>query len=511
MTDGRFRLAFESAPIGMAVIDPDYRLRRVNAAFCDAVGYSAAELLGQRITDLTHADDIKKGTALTDKLFREEIPSYRIQKRFIKKDGSIAWLDVTAVLIRDDRGKPIYGLAMVEDITQRKRAEEGLRTSEERYRSFVVNSSEGIWRLDVEQPIDVKLPVDEQINLFYKYGYLAECNDAMARMHGYERADDVVGLRFGDSRFVDHPTNLNALRKLITSNYRLLDLQTDKIEADGNRRYFSANLIGIVVNGFLLRVWGVEREQTELKITALQLEQSHQQLHILSGHLLALREREKANVARDIHDSLGQSLASIKIELSLLKKRINTSDFDSTEVSKRLDEIGASLDETITSVKAIATELRPGVLDKFGLAAAVEWQCEEFSRRMGIECSCKVPLEELSLNAEVSTALFRILQEALTNISLHSGAKNASVDLSTDGSRVSLVVSDDGKGITKDEINAPTSLGLLGMRERVESLKGSFTISGHRGKGTTVKSTFPLKTEIIIDSTGENSDQSSNR
>jgi len=504
MTEGRFRLAFEKAPIGMALVDFDYRLRRVNTALCEALGYTAAELLELHLTDLTYADDIKKNLALVDKLFREEIPSYRMEKRFVRKDGALAWLDVTALLIKDDHAKPIYGLAMVEDITKRKRGDEALRTSEERYRSFVVNSSEGILRFDVEQPIDIKLPAEEQISLFYKYGYLSECNDAMARMHGYERSDDIVGLRFGDSRFASYPTSTSSLRRLIASNYRLLNLETERLLKDGSRSYFSTNLTGIVVNGFLLRVWGVQTDRTELQTTALDLERSHQQLHVLSGHLLALREREKADMAREMHDTIGQSLASIKIELSLLRKKMTSPDgFDSSDARIRLDEIGTSLDETIASVKAISTELRPGVLDKFGLAAAIEWQCEEFSRRLGIKCSYQIPKEELSLSTEASTALFRILQEALTNVVMHAEARSVRVRLTVDASKVSLEIADDGKGITQEQIKAPASLGLLGMRERVEFLKGSFSISGLHDKGTTVKVAFPFKTEIISESNGE--------
>ena len=492
MTESRFRLAFEKAPIGMAVVDFDYSLRRVNAALCEALGYTANELLTRKFVDITHPDDIVRDTNLADKLFRGEIPSYRHEKRFVKKNGSLAWLDVTALLIRAETGEPLYGLAMVENITDRKRSEEALRTSEERYRSFVVNSSEGIWRFDVEQSIDVTLPVDEQLSLFYKYGYLAECNDAMARMHGYERADDIVGLRFGDSKFASHPANTSSMRKLIASNYRLIDLQTEELDGNGSVRYFSTNLIGIVINGCLVRIWGVQREQTEQKKTALELEHSHQQLRHLSGHLHSLREREKSEVAREIHDTIGQSLASIKIEMGLLKKKLKTSDtLNPDELKERLDEIGASLDEAILSVKAIATELRPGVLDKFGLAAAVEWQCEEFSRRMEIECKCNVPILELNIGAEISTALFRILQEALTNVSRHSQATSVHVDLTANDSKVSLTIKDNGRGITEEEIKSPTSLGLLGMRERVEFLRGSFSVIGRAGRGTTIRASFP--------------------
>ena len=493
--EGRFRQAFDNAPIGMAVIDFNFRFRRVNAAFCRALDYSAAELLQHRLADITHADDINRGTMLTDQLLRGEIPSYRIEKRFIRRNGSIAWLDVTAVLMRDDDGVPLYGLAMVEDITDRKHSEEALRASEERYRSFVVNSSEGIWRLDVEEPIDVKLPADEQISLFYKYGYLAECNDTMARMHGYERADDVLGRRFGDSQFTSHPANTSVMRKLIAAKYRLLNLETAQFDKQGGTRYFSSNLIGIIVNGMLLRVWGVQRDQTELRTTALKLEHAHQQSRQLSGYLQRIREKEKAKLSRELHDTIGQALASIKIQAALLKKTIamSSGQIDVDHATRELEEIGRSLDETMRSVKAISTELRPGVLDKFGLAAAIEWQCEEMSRRLKIDCKASVPPHELNIPPEISTALFRILQEALTNVAVHANADVVHVDLVVSDDAVSLVIIDNGRGITTDEIKAPNSLGLLGMRERVEFLKGSFSVSGSPGRGTTIRATFNLK------------------
>jgi PAS domain S-box-containing protein len=498
-TEERFRQAFDDAPIGMAVVDFDYRIRRVNSALSRALDYPAAELIGRRFIDITHADDIKRDVELGDQLFRGEIPSYRLEKRFVKKDGSLAWLDVTAMLIRDEEGAPLYGLAMVEDITNRKRADEALRASEERYRSFIVNSSEGIWRLDVEQPIDVKLPVDEQIALFYKYGYLAEGNDAMARMHGYERADDIVGRRFGDPGFATHPANTNAMRKLIANNYRLLDLQTEQFDIRGGIRYYSNNLIGIIVNGMLLRVWGVQRDETELRTTALKLEHSHEQLRHLSGYLQNLREKEKASIARELHDAIGQLIASVKIQAALLKKNITASEHvDVDHAAQQLDEIGRSLNETMRLVKSISTELRPGVLDKFGLAAAIEWQCEETSRRTGIDCRPGVPQEELSIPPQISTALFRILQEALVNVAVHSQATVVNVDLVISEATISLVITDNGRGITPDEIKAPNSLGLLGMRERVEFLKGSFSVSGRPGRGTTIRASFNLGSDIHI-------------
>lgn len=162
------------------------------------------------------------------------------------------------------------------------------------------------------------------------------------------------------------------------------------------------------------------------------------------------------------------------------------------QVAKTLEEIGQSLDETMRTTKAISTELRPGILDKFGLAAAIEWQCEEISRRLKIDCRSNVPQEEMNIPPEVATALFRILQEALTNVAVHSKATAVHVQLASTNSTVALVISDNGRGITTEEIKAPTSLGLLGMRERVEFLQGSFSVSGAVGKGTTIKASFTL-------------------
>jgi PAS domain S-box-containing protein len=146
------RLAFESAPIGMAIMDADYRLQRVNRSLCKTLGYDASELLERKFVDLTHPDDIATDKMLARKLFRGKLPSYRLEKRFITKEGALTWLNVTTVAIREQERDPLLGFAMVEDITDRKRAQETLRASEERYRSFVANSSEGIWRFELDQP-----------------------------------------------------------------------------------------------------------------------------------------------------------------------------------------------------------------------------------------------------------------------------------------------------------------------------------------------------------------------
>ena len=492
---GQFRLAFDHAPIGMALVGLDYHLQRVNRALCDMLGYSEQELLARTFISITHPDDVGKDIRLAGQLFRGEIPSYRLEKRFITKDGRLVWLDLTALVIRDRQNEPLYGLAMVEDITERKRAEETLRMSEERYRSFVVNSSEGIWRLEAERAIDTRLSINEQIEMFQKYVYLAECNDTMARMHGHDRADDLIGSRLGDLLIIAYQINLSSMRAFIGNGYRLHNVESVEVDTNKRKKYFTNSLIGIVVNGYLLRAWGTQRDETERKLAEEQIKSSRQQMRSLAAYLQSIRERERTDIAREIHDVLGQGLTGLKIDISRLTKMLPESGKESVrgEMEERLKGINLLLDGTLVAVKNLSTELRPKVLDALGLSAAVEWQCQEFERRTQIPCACQLPGEEIRFGAEQATALFRIAQEALTNVARHAQASSVTVKLSVDDTQVTIVVQDDGKGLTKEEASAPSSLGLLGMRERAEMLDGTLTVEGVPGRGTVVTASVPLK------------------
>jgi signal transduction histidine kinase len=382
------------------------------------------------------------------------------------------WLDLTALLVRDNLDAPLYGMAMVEDVTERRRAEEALRASEERYRSFVVNSSEGIWRFETGRSIDTSLPAAEQLEMLYDHGYLAECNDAMARMYGYARADDLVGAGFEALRSALGPDARADANALVENGYRRLDAESVGFDVEGRQRVFTSNIIGVIVNGYLLRIWGTQRDKTERKLAEAQVESARRQMRSLVAHLHSLTERERAEIARELHDVLGQGLTGLRMDVSWLGKRLPNAGDEGirAEMAARVDEMKGLLDVTIDAVKNLSTELRPGVLDKFGLAAAVEWQCQEFARRTGLACTCHLPDGELSLSSELSTALFRILQEALTNVSRHAAAKSVRVELGVAGGVAALVVRDDGRGVTAEELSAPTSLGLLGMRERAEAL-----------------------------------------
>ena len=215
---------------------------------------------------------------------------------------------------------------------------------------------------------------------------------------------------------------------------------------------------------------------------------SFQQLRALAARMQTAREEERARVAREIHDQLGQALTAIRIDLTVLLPKAPA---NAEPNLQRQETVFRLLDEAIHSVRRIATDLRPGVLDDLGLAAAIEWAVEEFQARTGVEGYVRLPDADIALDAERATALFRILQEALTNIARHAKATRATVRLAKEEGNLWLEIRDNGGGIREEQLAGGRSLGILGMRERAILLGGELNISGSPENGTTVKVRIP--------------------
>jgi PAS domain S-box-containing protein len=495
----RYRAFFALTVFGAAHADPwTGRLIRVNDAYCRITGYARDELLRMRISDLTHPEDREADLAKFQALARGDISVYESEKRYVRSDGEIVWVIANVTMLRDEESRPLHTVGLLQDITKRKRAEEEIRKSEERYRSFVANSTEGIWRIESAEPIDTNLPSNEQMELIYQHAYLAECNDTMAKMYGHNSAEEILGARISSLMVINDPVNIASVKAFIRNGYILRNVESVELDKDGGKKYFMNNLIGIVENGFLIGAWGIQQDISEIKIADEQLRRSRQQMRALAARLQSLREKERTDIAREIHDVLGQELTGMKIDLVWLKKRLPEAEKEMVRVKmeERLNATIELLDETLSTVKNLSAALRPKVLDTFGLSAAIEWQCQEFNRRTGIVCECRLPDDEIPLGRERSTALFRVFQETLTNVARHSQATSVVVKLKLDESKVILGVRDNGIGMTDEEISAPTSLGLLGMRERVAQFGGDITVKGKPGEGTSVIACIPLNENI---------------
>jgi len=231
----------------------------------------------------------------------------------------------------------------------------------------------------------------------------------------------------------------------------------------------------------------IASDLSEMKRAEQELRASSEQLRNLAAHLLSVREEERARISREVHDELGQSLTAVKMDLAWLAGRLPRR---KGQMLKRIRSTRRLADSLIQSIRRISTELRPAVLD-LGLAAAVEWQVQEFQARSGTRCKVRLLTREV-VASNASTAMFRILQETLTNVARHAKATRAEVILQKRRDRLVLRIRDNGRGFDQADPSLSKSLGLLGMRERAAILGGRVNISSAPGKGTTVTAWIPL-------------------
>jgi signal transduction histidine kinase len=219
------------------------------------------------------------------------------------------------------------------------------------------------------------------------------------------------------------------------------------------------------------------------------LRRSREQLRDLASYLQDVREQERTRIAREIHDDFGQSLTILKMDLSWLKKHMIR---DQPQVQNKIDSMFKVIDASLQTLHTVSSELRPVILDDFGLESAIEWQAEEFQNRTDVRCRVDSSVAGLNLTKEQSTAVFRIFQETLTNIMRHSGATEVDVRLEMNEDALILEVADNGRGITEAEISNSHSFGLLGMRERLYPWNGQVDFIGHPDKGTRVIVRVPI-------------------
>lgn len=446
-----------------AVLDRGY-LADCNDAFARIYARPREEFLGMPIRSvLAPVDAIK--LAETRQLVESR---YRLVDVEALHRGRWLSRNVTGVF-KDGQLIHLWGTSR--DITRRKRAEQMLAESEQRYRAFVANSSEGIFRVEFPKPVPIDLPVPEFAARAWQTGVVAECNDALAGMGGFRKPDDYVKLPDGPFPAPAESDVADFLQR----GCRIADFERPATGPGGSVKWFSYSMLGVVERGALARIWGRVADVTARR-------NLEEELRALSARRATVLEQERTRISREIHDELGQQLTALKFEAAAVERGSHP---------PRRGELTASIDAAIHTVRRIATELRPAILDHFGLVAAIEWMSAEVSRRTGIECDCELE-SGLEIDPALATTVFRIFQEALTNAARHSGATMVQVRLRTNRDRLELIVQDNGKGFT-GEGKPVTSLGLIGMRERAKDAGGAVKITGTPGRGTRVAAWFPLE------------------
>jgi len=484
-----FSQAIDEALDGVHIVDLDGRIIYANKAAGEMYSYSPGELVGKHVDELNVDREFARTVVLPAVKESGEWTGELMRRH---KHGHEFPIWLSASMVKNDRGTPIAMLGVFRDMTERKHAEELIKktlvmANEEKNRSEAVIAAIG----------DQMVILDPDFNIRYE-------NDLAVKTIGSHIGQKCYkAYESGEAVCDNCPVALSFQDGLIHRGERIartvvgpmhLDMCASPIKEASGRVIAVIEMVRDITDRKkaedLLRKSHEELEQL-VKIRTAELTLSNEELRKFSHYLQEAREKERTLIAREIHDELGQSLTALKIDLSILAKRLST---DEKKIIEKTESMAALIETTIQNVKRISTELRPGVLDHLGLAAALDWQGKEFEKRTGIFCDIVCEPEEIAVDRSRSTAVFRIFQETLTNVARHAHASKVSVLLKREDGELVLQVKDDGDGITKDQLSDARSLGLIGMRERVNYWGGSLVISGERNKGTMIAARIPIGT-----------------
>ncbi|MET0645068.1 MAG: MEDS domain-containing protein [Pyrinomonadaceae bacterium] len=362
------------------------------------------------------------------------------------------------------------------EIARRERVEAALRASERRFRSLIENSADAF-----------VLFTPDGRRLYY-------ASPSMPRVLGYSPEE----LASHSAYDILHPQDVKVFTEAVAAILgrpgASADVQLRVRHKDGAWHWFEGTYMNMIDDPNVGAIVCNFRDITERKRAEDDLRATSEQLRALSARLSSAREEEGARIAREIHDELGAALSSLRWDLEEVGE-VLSEPADAARVADLRRKVAGMMsltDTTVNTVRRIASELRPVALDDLGLAEAVEWQAGQFQARTGIVVSCDCHLENVELSREQATAVFRIFQEALTNVLRHARATRVEVALKSEAGGLVLTVSDDGRGITAEELSGSRTLGLLGMRERANLVGGELDIRGEEGRGTTVTVRIPI-------------------
>ena len=435
----------------------------------------------ENIADLEIKDFLPEES---EKLYREEaLPLMLIdgvwagENKLRRRDGTELTVSQVMIAHRNKEGKVEYLSAIMRDISAQKRYEKALRQSEERYRALYEDNPSMYFTVNAE-------------------GIVLSVNRYGAERLGY-MAKELVGKPvLNVFHNDDKAAVVERLKACLQTPDKIAEWELRKLHKDGSLLWVK-EYVRIVRDGngkpvFLIVCDDItERKQAEAEIQKLnsELKDSSQEMRRLAAYVQNVREQERKRIALEIHDELGQQLTSFKFQM---RRSLDEIGKNSPEITQKTESLSALVGEMMKTVRRIATDLRPGVLDEFGLVAAIEWQVREFMKNTRINAVLNKTVEDVEISEERAIAVFRIFQETLTNIARHSEATKVDVLLDCNDSLLRLEVQDNGKGVTETQLRNSGSLGVLGMRERAAIFGGTMIITGGEGVGTKMMLEMPL-------------------
>src|SRR6266700_2089198 len=449
-SEARLRTIIESEPECVKLVDSQWRLLDMNPAGLAMVQADCIDVLrGLPIVDIVAPEHRAAFAELHRRVFAGE--SGTLEFEIVGLKGKRSWLATHAVPLRDAAGTIQALLGITRDISRRRIAERALVESEERFcKAFYANAL----------PLLITRLSD---------GTVLDANEAFTRLVNRPR-DEIIGRTTVELGVIDAARRPGII-DMLTKTGVVTDIELEVKAAGGPPRTGLLSLVRIELGGQDCTL-GTYRDITEAKRAEEQLRASRAALRSLATRQQDIREDERTRIAREIHDSLGQALTALKLQLVAAQDAAR----EAPALSARLAETAAMVDDLVKGVRRIATELRPPILDQLGLPAAVEWLAQDFSRRTGLHCRTAISPTDGAISNELATALFRIVQEALTNVLRHAGATRVDIELGVKSDCVMLEINDDGSGITEAGMG-PGSLGILGMRERAAALGGVMEVA----------------------------------
>ena len=477
----RYADLYEFAPVGYFSLDAEGVIQDVNLTATHLLGVSKTRLLRRRLSHFV-ADDMESQEAI----FRHrqhvmgEAIAHTCNLWMQRQDGAAFYAQLKSLMRRDgEPGSVQWHLALIDLTALREQAEDQLA-----WTAAIVESSR-----------DAVIGANRE-------GLIVSWNAGAQRLYGYA-AIDVMGRPLAMLAPPEHVESAHLFLRTMQRGERLEPHETLHITRDGRRIEVSLTLSPIQKrDGAIIGISMICRDVTErnqreaqLRDTERALRQSQAQLRRLAWRQQQRQEQERKYIAQEIHDELAQSLTTMHMDLAWLMEQAEMT----PETNGRLQAMIQQVDEIDKIMHRIAMELRPPLLDDLGLLAALEWQIEEFSQRTGLVYSLQLPAEPTVLDIDRSTVLFRIFQEALTNVVRHAEASRVDVRVTQDAVSICLEVRDNGKGITAKPHALQNAFGLLGMRERAEIWGGKVRITGQLGLGTTVTVYMPCGSAVALE------------
>lgn len=469
----RLQELVDTLPHGLVKLSPDGTVLFVNPAY-EAILGEGQRLVGSPLW--CHAASDADTRQLRDTLMRaieaaEKRGSCEAQMR--RTDGAVRTVRFDWACRATDTETVVTAIAT--DITDFRQASRQLRESERKYRSLFDQSLDGILLLGSGGRVIAANPAACRI--------LDQTEQELIRKGSWPL--------FGGDQ-AQHAERLAELRR---AGYIHAEWGCERTDNSRIIVEVSAALFESEEGEELVCV--VFRDITDRKAAETQLAASREELRLLSNSLQKVQEAERQRIARELHDELGQYLTAVKLDVKWIRSRLTPA---VENIGSRLDSIDRTIDMTVAAVRRMAANLRPVILDDLGLTAACEWLLQEFQQRTGIDCQLSIDPEDFELPEAVATTSFRVIQEALTNISRHAQAQHVDVRIQFADEGLSMLIADDGVGMPERQPGDRRTLGLVGMRERVHALGGTLAIDSAPGEGTRIHVQIPasaLEMELV--------------